>query len=175
MHDVFDLAIVGGGLVGLSLAAALQRTGLRLALVEPHPERPVPGDDSWDSRVYAISPGSVQFLDTLGAWGHLPPERVTRVETMQVFGDDASSRIEFSAYDAGIAELACIVENRLLQRELWRVVDPSVVIRVPARCVSLEIGSARATLALTDGNTVAARLVVAADGADSWVRERAHV
>ena len=174
MRDEFDLAIVGGGLVGLGLAAALRRTGLRLALIEPQPAQPLPGDESWDSRVYAISPGSASFLDALGAWQGLPRERVTSVEAMHIYGDDASARLEFSAYDAGLAELAFIVENRLLQRELSRAVDPGAV-RVCARCVSLTLGPDRATLALADGGELVARLVVAADGADSWVREQAGV
>src|SRR5262245_52781863 len=123
MRSEFDIAIVGGGLVGLSLAAALQRSGLRLALIEPQPARPVPADDSWDSRIYAISPGTASFLGELGAWQRLPPGRVTRVETMEIYGDDERARLEFSAYDAGLRELAWIVENRLLQRELGQSLD----------------------------------------------------
>ena len=94
---MFDVAVVGAGLVGLSLAAALQRTGLTLALIEPQPARPVPEDGSWDSRVYAVSPGSASFLDVLDAWRGLPQERVTRVETMEIRGDDGRARLEFSA------------------------------------------------------------------------------
>jgi 2-octaprenylphenol hydroxylase len=119
MHGEFDVAVIGGGLVGLSLAAALQRAGLRLALIEPQPATAVPADDSWDSRIYAVSPGTASFLDALGAWRELPPERVTSVETMQIYGDDANARLEFSAYEVGLSELAFIVENRLLQRALW--------------------------------------------------------
>jgi len=176
MRGEFDVAVVGGGLVGLSLAAALQRAGLRLALIEPQPAKPVPADDSWDSRIYAVSPGTASFLDALGAWRQLPPERVTSVETMQIYGDDASARVEFSAYEAGLAELAFIVENRLLQRALWRAVDPGAVrVFAPASCASLALGPGYATLALADGSELAARLVVAADGADSWVRQQAGV
>src|SRR6185436_13223821 len=122
----FDVAIVGGALVGLSLALALQAHGLRLALIEPRRapagEEPVVADD-WDSRVYAISPGSAAFLDGLGIWQGLSPERVTRVEAMEIYGDDGSARLEFSAYDAGLRELAFIVENRLLLQALWRAVE----------------------------------------------------
>ena len=62
MRSEFDVAIVGGGLVGLSLARALARSGLRQALIEPQPPVAAPADSSWDNRVYALSPGSVAFL-----------------------------------------------------------------------------------------------------------------
>ena len=175
----FDVAIVGGALVGLSLALALQAHGLRLALIEPRRapagEEPVVADD-WDSRVYAISPGSAAFLDGLGIWQGLSPGRVTRVEAMEIYGDDGSARLEFSAYDAGLRELAFIVENRLLLQALWRAVE-SAPIRVyrPASCAALDLGADAAALTLSDGSALAARLVVGADGADSWVREQAGI
>ena len=176
MRDVFDVVVVGGGLVGMSLALALERAGLRLALIEPQPPRPVPEDDTWDQRVYAVSPGTSSFLDGLGAWQGLPPERVTRVEAMEIFGDDGAARLEFSAYDAGQRELAFIVENRLLQQELWRAVDGATVrVCCPATCAALELGAREATLWLEDGTEIVARLVVGADGADSWVRAQAGV
>ena len=172
----FDIAIVGGGLVGLSLATALQRAGLKLALIEPQAVRPVAADDTWDSRVYAVSPGSAAWLDGLGVWQRLPQERVTRVETMEIYGDDGRARLEFSAYDAGLRELAFIVENRLLQRELWQAVDTAAVrVFSPASCAGLDIGPRVATLTLADGGELTARLIVAADGAESWVRAQAGI
>ena len=58
----FDMIVIGGGLVGASLVAALKDSGLKIALIEPHESMPLPRDESWDSRVYAISPGSAAFL-----------------------------------------------------------------------------------------------------------------
>jgi ubiquinone biosynthesis UbiH/UbiF/VisC/COQ6 family hydroxylase len=176
MRTEFDIAIVGGGLVGLSLAVALQRTGLRLALVEPQPFKALPRDDTWDSRIYAVSPGTATFLETLNAWSGLPQERLTRVEAMEIFGDDGAARLEFSAYDVGLRELAFIVENRLLHDALWRAVDAAAVrVWCPAGCLALEFGAHHVTLKLADGAELAARLVVGADGADSWVRTQAGI
>jgi ubiquinone biosynthesis UbiH/UbiF/VisC/COQ6 family hydroxylase len=180
MHTEFDVAIAGGGLVGLSLAVALEESGLKLALIEPRPAPIAPQsgapDDGWDSRVYAVSPGTASFLERLGVWQDLPPERVTRVEGMEIYGDDGRARLEFSAYDAGLRELAFIVENRLLAQALWRAAA-SAALRVycPASSASLHLGPDAATLTLTDGTELAARLVIGADGADSWVRDQAGI
>jgi len=174
---LFDLVIVGAGLVGSSLALALRGTGLSVAVVEPRAPAPLPGDGGWDVRVYAISPGSAAFLETGGAWGRLDRERVCPVTGMEVFGDNGRSRLHFSAYDAGIPELAFILESRHLQAAIWEALEAreDVALFCPARCADLEIGPASASLRLEDGRTLQARLVVGADGADSWVRVQAGI
>jgi 2-octaprenylphenol hydroxylase len=173
----FDLLIVGGGLVGASLAAALRNAGVSIALVEAQPRTAVPADESWDSRVYAIGPGSAAFLDECDAWQRVEPARIERIEEMQIWGDDAASRLDFSAYDAGLRELAYVVESRLLQQALWSALEGSPAVRVfcPARCAALELNAGHAELTLTDGIKLRARLVVAADGGESWVRAQAGI
>src|SRR5687767_9775769 len=114
MKGAYDVVIVGGGLVGLALARALAAADVSLALVEPQAPAASPRTDGWDNRVYAVSPGSAEFLASCGAWQRLPADRLARVETMRVYGD-AGASLEFSAYDAGLRELAWIVESQLLQ------------------------------------------------------------
>ena len=173
----FDVAIVGAGLVGSSLALGLRGAGLSIALIEARPPAALPRDASWDNRVYAISPGSVSFLEGLGAWAEVPIERIERIEAMAIFGDDGTARIDFNAYEAGLRELAYIVESRELQAILWRQLGAArgVTLFCPGECAALELRDEAAHLTLHDGQTVAANLIVAADGARSWVRSQAGI
>ncbi|OIR16744.1 2-octaprenylphenol hydroxylase [mine drainage metagenome] len=168
----FDIVIIGGGLVGASLACALRDSGLRLALIEG---QPLPRLDSgWDSRIYAFTPGNVDFLHECGAWQRLDASRVQQVEEMRVFGD-AGSRLNFSAYEIGAPELAFILESRLLQHALWQGLEAqgNLTLLHPAQCAELALQEDAARLRLQDGREIRARLVVGADGRDSWVRHQA--
>jgi 2-polyprenyl-6-methoxyphenol hydroxylase-like FAD-dependent oxidoreductase len=87
-----DVVIVGAGLVGLALAAALARSGLSVAIVDRNTIASAPVDaayaDTWDSRVYAVSPGSAEFLHGQGVWQRIPAERIAPIDAMEIYGDD---------------------------------------------------------------------------------------
>jgi 2-polyprenylphenol 6-hydroxylase len=175
MHqDDFDVVVVGAGLVGASVAAALAGTTLSLAVVERAP--PPPASPEWDTRIYAISPASVRFLESVGVWPLLDRSRIQPVRRMDVSGD-ADSRMVFSAYDAGVGELAHIVESGAMQRALWQRVaaQSNVEVVCPARCASLDREGKRWRLDLEDGRSLTAGLVIGADGRDSWVRSHAGI
>lgn len=170
----FDVVIIGGGLVGASLAAALKSSGLAIGLLE---SLPASGNSSgWDSRIYAISPGNAAFLAGCGAWQHLDMNRVQPVYSMRVLGD-TGAELEFSAYQIGAPELNFIVENRLLQQALWQELQQqdNLTLFSPARCASIAWHDDRAQLILEDGRELRAKLIVGADGRDSWVRQQAGI
>lgn len=172
MLTKFDIVIVGGGLAGLALAVALKRSRLSIAVIETKvPAWPA----GWDARIYAISPANARFLEQIGAWHHLDGSRIVPVRAMEIHGD-AGGRLDFSAYDAGVGELAWIVEASAIQRELWETVrrQGNVTLFCPASPEALNIDGA-AAVTLTDGRTVCGGLVVAADGADSWTRSAAGI
>ena len=168
-----DVVIVGGGLAGLALAAALRRSTLSVALVEGK----APGfPDGWDSRVYAISPANARFLDAVGAWRHLDATRMEPVRAMKIHGD-AGGQLDFTAYGSGVSELAWILESSLMQSELWETAkrQGNLSLLCPARPQALAIEPDAARLTLDNGRTLVARLIVAADGADSWTRSAAGI
>jgi ubiquinone biosynthesis UbiH/UbiF/VisC/COQ6 family hydroxylase len=171
--DRFDVAIVGAGLVGASLAAALGRAGLAVALIEPSP--PAAPGEAWDSRIYSISPASSDFLASIGAWDALDARRVQAVSRMEIFGDEPGATLEFSAYDAGVPTLAFVVESGRLAHALWETVARLASVRrfAPAHCERLEVDAHMAMLTLAGGERLRASLVVGADGAHSWVRRAA--
>lgn len=167
----FDLIIVGGGLAGASLALALRDTRLRIALVE---NRPPTAPSGWDARIYAISPANVEFLQRLGAWKHLDRERMAPIRRMAVFGD-AGGRLDFSAYDTGVPELGWILESSLMACEFWESAkrQANLTLFSPALPGALEFRHDAAILRLQDGGVLSARLLVGADGRDSWTRQAA--
>lgn len=170
----FDLIIVGGGLTGSSLAVALADSRLRIALVDARaPSRPQGWPEAWDQRVYAVSPGSADFLNQIGCWGHFPVDRLQRVERMAVFGD-AGGEIEFSAFDIGTEELAWIVESAEMACELWTSVSRqrNVTTFCPAQPRALTVSADAAVLTLGSGQTLRGKLLVGADGRESWVRQQ---
>jgi len=170
-----DVAIVGAGTAGAALARAL--SGLSVALLAQEPLRRRPRAEGLDARVYAISPGNAAFLERLGAWQKIPAARLTPVHAMRVYGDDGRSRLDFDAYRAGVAELAWIVEDGLLQDALLAGLEGRDGVRMlaPVECERIEFGAERATLELRGGEKLAARLVVGADGAASRVRAQAGI
>ena len=172
---LYDVLIIGGGLVGASLAAALKPSGLSVALVEG--QQPVMhNSQGWDSRIYAVSPGSAAFLSECGAWQRLEMSRVQPVEQMRVFGD-MNSELDFSAYELGVPELAFILESRLLLQALWQELQQqdNLTLFHPVRCTNLIWNDDAAYLKLEDGREIQAKLVVGADGNDSWVRHQADM
>ncbi len=174
----YDIIVIGGGLVGASLVIALKNSGLTVALVEPREPEAVLQDASWDSRVYAISPGSAAFLQSLDVWQLLTSERVTPVYEMAVYGDDSCAHINFSAYEIGLPELAFIAENRQLQAAVWNVLNSAnknIHIICPAKCTSISWQDSHVEVQLDDGRLLETSLVVGADGVNSWIRSQAEI
>ncbi|MBQ4672835.1 FAD-dependent 2-octaprenylphenol hydroxylase [Aeromonas dhakensis] len=175
-----DVVIVGGGMVGLGLAAALKGSALKVAVVEG--QLPAPAlDEAPDNRVSALSLASQRILQQVGAWRGIEARRLQPYGQMEVWEQDSFGRIAFDAASLRQPELGHIVENRVIQLALLEaILDDSkgannIQLLSPARASSLQSGEAGSLLLLEDGRALSAKLVVAADGAHSWVRRQADI
>lgn len=176
MLNHFDIVILGGGLNGAALASALKNGPHSVALVEPHPPSLTTSDTTWDSRIYAYSPGNVAWLQSLGGWDE--PVRAQAVYAMRIHGDDGG-RLTFDAIDTGLSELAWIAENSRLQFALWQTLvgHPNLrLLQSPASAVTWAPGpKPRHQLHLANGESISASLLIGADGAMSWLRSQANI
>lgn len=173
-----DIAIAGGGLVGASLALALSQLDLDVVLIEAHPFGTV-GQPSFDDRTTALSNGSRRIFDGIGVWPLLERE-ATPIRRIHVSDQGRFGFARLDAREQGLAALGFVVVNRVMGAALWQqLAARSVRVLAPARVASLELRSDCRVLQceLQDGKTsaVAARLVIAADGARSAVREAAGI
>jgi 2-octaprenylphenol hydroxylase len=169
----YDIAIVGAGVVGATLAAALANSGLRIALIEASEPQPYDADAPLDLRVFAISRASERILRALGTWDEIEQAPISAYRGMHVWEAYGAGGIEFDARDVAEPDLGHIVENRLLQWALLRRVGdaPDIETLWPRQCTGLAVAPECMTLKFGDADGLRARLVVAADGAKSRLRQ----
>lgn len=170
--EAFDAAVIGGGLIGACAALGLARQGRRVLVVEPTEPRLQRGELGSDLRTVALSPASRALLESLGVWRAVDGAPYRR---MEVWEERGTAAMHFDAAEVGREELGWIVENSPLTVALWQSLQQhdNVTLAV-TNLKDLGPGRDRVSLALADRDA-AARLVIAADGAGSRVRERVGV
>jgi ubiquinone biosynthesis UbiH/UbiF/VisC/COQ6 family hydroxylase len=170
-HHTFDVAVVGGGLVGKTAALALTQSGYKTALLA-QPAAPRPADLAFDTRIYALSSSSQALLERLRVWQALDHGRLAPVYDMRVYGD-AHAELHFSAYQASVPQLAWIAESSLIETSLDAALrfQPNLT-WFDARAQGFDVRDDAAVLTLSSGQVLEADLVVGADGAHSWVRSQ---
>jgi 2-octaprenyl-6-methoxyphenol hydroxylase len=169
-----DIAIIGGGMVGASLAAALSGTGVATMLVEGAPAGSK-AQPSFDDRTTALGNASRRIFQGLGVWEHLATESAA-IRAIHVSDAGRFGFARLNAAEQGIEAFGYVVPNRVIGTALWEKLQGAkdVLLRVPARPDRVRIGDEGVTFALAD-ESVSARLVVAADGAHSVVRAAAGI
>ncbi len=165
-----DVAIAGGGMVGLSLAAALAELPLDVVVIEPVAAA-AEAQPSFDSRTTALSSGSRRVLEGVGIWRGIAGE-ATPIGRIHVSEQGAFGTACLTAAEQGVAALGYTIENRLLGRALReRVAAVQRLNLCPSRVSEVQPGEEAVLLRTDAGDSFAARLVVAADGAQSAVRQ----
>ena len=162
-----DIVVCGTGIVGMASAVALARRGQRVGLVGPTVNLPPADRNVYYPRVYAISPASRDFLDSLGVWRAIPESRVATVKAMDIHGD-ADGRVQLHAWQAARPELNWIVESSEIERALAQAVH---ILGIPWLQDTCEWQDGELTT--SGGRKLRPQLTVAADGARSRLRAAA--
>lgn len=193
-----DVVVVGAGIVGAVTALGCAQLGLKVALIGPVPpattapsdartsgartdartDAPTSDARTFDARIYALAPATVALLQRLKVWPQIDASRMQAVARMRVFGD-AGRELTLDAYAAAVERLATIGEEAELARVLRTACAYAPGLeRIEAGFAGLHVdadGRAPARVRLDDGRELAAKLVIAADGANSAVRAAAGI
>ncbi|MGO1071309.1 FAD-dependent oxidoreductase [Lysobacter sp. CA199] len=175
-RDVLDVVVVGAGVVGAAAALAFARDGFDVALVEAREPAPWSPQQA-DLRVYAFAPDNAALLDDLGVWHSIRDTRAQPYRGMRVWDAAGGGELHFDADAFGRRELGWIVEHGLLVDRLWSALPGAgVQLYCPDQVEALEADAAdNIGVVLSGGRRLRARLVVAADGAESKLREFAGI
>jgi 2-octaprenyl-6-methoxyphenol hydroxylase len=171
----YDVIIIGGGMVGASLACALSGRGLRIALIEAV-ELETRREAGYDDRVIALAYGTRRIFDGLQLWGALAAD-TTPIHRIHVSDRGHFGMVHMDRVEEGLPALGYVVPARAIGRVLAEAVAgiegldsycPATVTAVKRTAAAVEVDMSQEGLM----TTLSGRLVVAADGADSPVREQ---
>jgi 2-polyprenylphenol 6-hydroxylase len=175
MNDcLYDVAVVGEGVAGKACAVMFAQAGLRVALIAPKKTPFKPSGQGFDPRIYAISAGTQALLARLRVWDAIDKARLCPVSEMQIRGD-AGGHLGFSAWEAGVEQLAWIIESSQMEQALDTALQFMYgVTRIDAVVSALTVEDDAAYLGCETQQgvqTLRSRLVVGADGARSKIRQ----
>ena len=173
----FDVVIAGGGMVGLAVACGLQGSGLRVAVLEKTAEPQFDASAAPSIRVSAINAASERLLQKLDVWSDILARRASAYHGMEVWDRDSFGTISFDDEQQGLTHLGHIIENPAIHSALWQRASrcSDVTLMAPSQLQQVAFGENEAFITLQDGTMLTARLLIAADGANSWLRNKADI
>ncbi len=170
-----QVMVCGAGIVGMAMSLALSQKGIKTRLLAPKYVAQANLGEIYHPRIYAISLASQQLLSELGVWSLLPEARLTPVEQMQIQGDQAG-QLNLSAKTGELQELAWIVESGEIEAALQKALMIYRVEWFDDKVIDLSINPTTNPIVHTEqGQTYTADLVIAADGANSIIRQKAGI
>ncbi len=173
----YDVLIVGGGMVGLTLANLLRDSGLQIGVLEKYQPKAV--SDEVDIRVSAINRASSDIFKGIGAWSPMAA-RAGVYHDMHVWDSTGAGMIHFDGAEVGLDALGYIIENTVIQQALQQCAEQAENIDwlCPVSITVIELNDESDTLqsiTLEEGQVLEARLIVGADGSNSAVRAAAKI
>ncbi|MDQ6979948.1 MAG: UbiH/UbiF/VisC/COQ6 family ubiquinone biosynthesis hydroxylase [Ghiorsea sp.] len=173
--EYVDLVIVGGGMVGLMLAAALRHSGLHIVVIERAAYQPMMSM-GLDCRVSAIVQGNVNILKSVGVWQYLQ-DKAGLMTSMRIWDGQEQGGIRFEAAEIGEDKLGILVENAALIQALQDTLKESenVELLCPESVTSVAWKRQGVEVSLESGRELNTPLIVGADGARSWLRQQADI
>ncbi len=171
----YDIAVIGGGMVGAAVAVGFAKQGRSVVLVEGTKPKVFDAAQAMDIRVSAISHQSVELLDSLGAWSEIKSMRVCPYRRLETW-EHPECRTRFHSDELSLDQLGYIVENRLIQLGLWQVFSKyeNLTVMCPERLKAIEFADVN-LVTLESGAQFEANWVIGADGANSKVRQLARI
>lgn len=177
MTQTFDITIIGGGIVGSTLACLLnQQSNLNIAIIE----KQLP-DFDWDNRQYdprvsAIIPGSQKLFQHLDVWQDILNERVGPFQQMFVWDGCGDGSIQFDCDAISQPNLGHLIENRVMRQALFNKINHSNITLITEKtCRTLHPHEDSVDITFDDNSAINTKLLIGADGANSWVRQHSDI
>ena len=170
-----DIIVVGAGLVGLSAAIAFAQQGKSMVVIDTsnatHKRL-----NTWDTRIYALTPATEDWLQSLGVLQQLDTARINNIHAMHIWNQAIDSPVILADEDAHLSTLGIIVENQNLMHALRAGLDAlGVTVITDAVDKIIDDNNKDIKINLVNGTQVSATLLVAADGAHSFVRQQLNI
>ena len=172
----FDIIIIGAGPAGLSLACALTRTNLKIAIIEKLSRNSF-SNPRYDGREIALTHRSVRILKTLGVWNYIPTQSISIVKEAEIRDGSSSYSLHFDHKTTYKNSLGCIVSNQQIRKALYKKIknNPNIKLILKNEVLSFSIKKNISFVNLSNKKTLQCSLIAAADGRLSKIRKKAGI